>query len=153
MNEIVISSPSSAPPGTFPAKLVSIEDKTSKRDGNPYRRWEFTALTAEGPERVSGVSSVATGPSSKAHRWLRALLGRPPQRDERISVADLEGRPCVVVLETNDDGFTNVADVLPRVSEATVAAYVKEADDEAQPLPAGEKAQDEPAINWNGLPF
>jgi hypothetical protein len=131
---IKIKAPATVPAGTYQATFEGIEEKTSKRDGAPYFRWLFTVLTLEGPKDVSGVSSQNTGPKSKAYSWLSGLLGRKPLPDEQIDETALVGRPCVVVLEENDDGFSNVADVLPParpMSAAAVAAYAERADAEA----------------------
>jgi hypothetical protein len=125
--EIQIKSPASVPAGTYEATFEGIEVKTSKRDGAAYWRWTFA--TRDGIV-VSGVSSTNTGPSSKPYRWLKGLLGRPPQADERLDSGALVGSPCRLVLEANDDGFSNVADVLPvRLSDAAVAAYAAQADE------------------------
>jgi hypothetical protein len=127
---IKIKSPATVPAGTYQGSFEGIEEKTSKRDGAPYYRWAFTVATAEGSKDVSGVSSINTGPKSKAYGWLSGLLGRKPLPDELLDETALVGRPCIVVLEENDEGFANVAEVLPpaRLSDATVAAYAEAAD-------------------------
>jgi hypothetical protein len=127
---IRIKSPATVPAGTYQAVFGGIEEKTSKRDGAPYFRWTFEARTPEGPKDVSGVSSINTGPKSKAYGWLAGLLGRKPLPDELLDETALAGSACIVVLEENDDGFANVVDVLPpaRLSDATVAAYAEAAD-------------------------
>jgi len=128
--EITIKAPATVPAGTYPGTFGGIEAKESQRDHNPYLRWTLTVLTHEGLKDVSGVSSTATGPKSKSYRWFAGLLGRKPAPDERINVDSLIGRPCTVVLEENEDGFSNVVEILPppRLSETTVQAYVAEAD-------------------------
>jgi hypothetical protein len=129
---IKIKSPSTVPAGTYQAMFAGLEEKTSKRDGGLYFRWAFEARTADGVKDVSGTSSANTGPKAKSYAWLSSLLGRKPLPDEVIDDDALVGRPCVVVLEQNDEGFSNVVDVLPpaRLSEATVQAYAAEADDQ-----------------------
>jgi hypothetical protein len=123
--QIQIKSPASVPAGRYQATFEGIEEKTSKRDGGSYWRWTFA--TNDGTV-VSGVSSTNTGPSSKPYRWFRGLLGRPPKADEVLDSGALVGRPCLLVLEENDDGFANVSEVLPvRLSDTAVAAYAAQA--------------------------
>lgn len=125
-----IKAPAMVPAGTYQGTFEGIEEKESKRDGAPYLRWQFTVRTPAGNKDVSGVSSTNTGPKSKAYGWLSGLLGRKPQPDELIDDEALAGAACLVVLEENDDGFSNVTDVLPpaRLSEAAVEAYAAQAD-------------------------
>lgn len=118
--QIQIKSPSTVPAGRYQATFEGIEEKTSKRDGAPYYRWTFTARTSDGVKDVSGVSSTNTGPKSKAFGWLAGLLDRKPQPNEMLDASALVGRPCVVTLEENEDGFANVTDVQPgQLTEAT----------------------------------
>jgi hypothetical protein len=134
--QIQIKSPSTVPAGRYQATFEGIEERTSKRDGAPYYRWTFAARTADGVKDVSGVSSTNTGPKSKAYGWLAGLLGRKPQPNELLEASALVGRPCVVVLEENDEGFANVAEVQPgRLTEAAVEAYAAEADTQLDDLP------------------
>lgn len=132
--QIQIKSPASVPAGTYEATFEGIEEKTSKRDGSPYWRWSF--VTMDGT-KVSGVSSTNTGPSSKPYKWLKGLLGRPPRPEERLAVEELVGRPCQLVLDQNEDGYANVAEVRPgRLTDAAVLAYADEADQaDADELP------------------
>ena len=116
--EIQIKSPASVPAGSYEAAFEGVEQKES-RDGAPYWRWAFSVRTREGDKAVSGVSSTNSGPKAKAYRWLSGILGHAPATDERVDTGALTGRRCLVVLEENADGFSNVADVLPppRLSE------------------------------------
>ena len=127
--QLTIKGAAGVAPGTYQARLRGIEEKES-REGAPYLRWTFAADGPEGARDVTGASSTNTGPKAKAYRWLQALLGRAPVADESLDIEGLIGRFCTVVIEENDDGFTNVVDVLPKVrlSDATVAAYAAEAD-------------------------
>lgn len=113
--ELTIKAPATVPAGTYPATFQGVEEKTSARDQSAYLRWSFTV--AEGD--VSGTSSTNTGPMSKAHKWLKGVTGRSPKPDETFDTDALIGRPCMVVLETNDNGFSNVVDVLPSATSPT----------------------------------
>jgi hypothetical protein len=105
-------------------------EQRESRDGSPYWRWSFSVRTPEGYKAVSGVSSTNSGPKAKAYRWLTGILGHAPASDERLDTGTLAGNRCLVVLEENTDGFSNVTDVLPppRLSEATIQSYVDDAD-------------------------
>ena len=123
--------------GNYDANFAGVEEKVSKA-GDDYLRWTFGVRT-DGTEReVTGVSSIKTGPSSKAYGWLSGILGRKPAPDEEIDAESMIGNRCLVVVEVNDDGFGNVTDVLPPhrpLSDAAVAAYAAEADAELDGLP------------------
>lgn len=94
------------PPGTYAATLSGMGTKSSDQYGE-FRTWDFTL---DNGSEVGGASSMNTGPKSKGGRWGRALLGRQPEKGERVS---LIGRKCLVVVGLNDDDWPTVTDVLP----------------------------------------
>ncbi len=143
--DITIKAPASVPEGTYPAVFSGLDEKTS-REGVPFWRWEFALRTAGGELTVSGASSTNTGPKAKSYKWLTSLLGRKPQPGEVLGT-NLSGRPCLLVLAQDEQGYNDVADVLPpaRLPGAAVHQDVSPSDDDA-PSP------DEPPA-YGELPF
>ena len=112
--EIVIGGDAAdIPNGTYPATLDSIVIKESNAYGE-FRSWTFAL---EGGALVGGASSMNTGSKSKAGKWIRALLGRKPEKGEKVQLA---GRPCMVVVEEDANGWPNVTDVLPPIAGGAV---------------------------------
>jgi hypothetical protein len=109
MDEIVFGGDSTdIPNGTYPAKLKSIVTKTSAAFGD-FRAWDFEL---DSGSIVGGGSSMNMGSKSKGGRWIMALLGRKPEKGERVD-AELVGKPCLVVVEEDDNGWPKVTGVLP----------------------------------------
>jgi hypothetical protein len=96
------------PPGTYPGKLVSIVTKQSAQFGD-FRAWDFEL---DSGSVVGGGTSMAMSSRSKGGQWAVALLGRLPETGEKIGQA-LMGRPCLVVVGLNDNGWPKVTAVLP----------------------------------------
>lgn len=94
------------PPGTYAATLSNLGTKSSDQYGE-FRTWDFTL---DNGSEVGGASSMNTGPKSKGGRWGRALLGRQPEKGEKVT---LVGRKCLVVVGLNGDDWPTVTDVLP----------------------------------------
>lgn len=114
-------------PGTYPAMLTALED-FDYDDGEgkkTLRRWTFALDGEVDPEgkavTIDGVSSLATGPKSKAFGWLTALLARAPVTGEKFTPSMLVGRECMVTVELNADGFSKVAAVVPQPKRRAAA--------------------------------
>ena len=106
------------PPGTYPGKLAAVTTKTSNAYGD-FRAWDFNVDTGDPlPHLVGGASSMNTGTKSKGGRWITALLGRKPEKGENVTQAII-GRPCLVVVIEDDDGWPKVDDVLPPLEAVT----------------------------------
>lgn len=103
------------PPGTYPATLTSLSVGTSDQYGD-FRKWDFTL---DSGSVVGGASSMATGSKSKGGKWAIALLGRKPDKGERVQ---LIGRPCLVVVVLDKDDWPKVDNVLPPLATATQKA-------------------------------
>lgn len=107
-------------PGTYEATLIALEDfEYDDGEGKKtLRRWSFGLeheVDADGhPVTIDGVSSLATGPKSKAFTWLAALLERPPVTGETFTPSMLIGRSCMITVELNAEGFSKVAAVVPQ---------------------------------------
>lgn len=115
------------PPATYPAKLFALSKKQSTAYGD-FRAWDFLLdqKAADGGDLiVGGASSMNTGKKSKGGRWIAALLGQAPEKGTTLSASSLLGRPCLVVVEENDEGWPTVTNVLPPMAAASpVAAAV-----------------------------
>jgi hypothetical protein len=111
-DEIVFGGDSTdIPNGTYPAKLKSVETKTSAAFGD-FRAWDFEL---DSGSIVGGGSSMATGSKSKGGRWIMALLGRKPEKGEKVG-SEIIGKPCLVVVEEDANGWPKVTGVLPPLS-------------------------------------
>jgi hypothetical protein len=144
-DEIVIGGDSvDIPNGTYPAKLTGIRTESSAAFGD-FRAWDFTLDS--GSNVVGGASSMNTGRKSKGGRWIAALLGRQPEKGEAVNVI---GRPCLVVVQEDDNGWPKVTDVLPPMaSTSTPAAEVP-----PSPVAAGAPVTDSAFSNVSeDLPF
>lgn len=97
------------PPGTYPATLASLTIKQSVAFGD-FRAWDFTLVSGQ---TVGGATSMKAGKKSKAGRWITSLLGKLPDKGTTLSASDLIGKPCLVVVEENGDGWPTVTNVLP----------------------------------------
>lgn len=103
------------PAGVYPAVLLGIEKGTSEQFGD-FLKWSFNVRTADGGEApLSAVSSISTGPKSKAYKWAAAMLGRNPAAGQP---EDLEGLTCQLHVTVNEEGFNRIESVLPLASTA-----------------------------------
>jgi hypothetical protein len=115
-DEIVIGGDSvDIPNGTYPAVLTALRTESSAAFGD-FRAWDFTL--SEG-QTVGGASSMNTGRKSKGGKWIAALLGRQPDKGETVTII---GKPCLVVVEENDDGWPKVTNVLPPMASNSTPA-------------------------------
>lgn len=115
--------------GVYEAHLAGISKKVSQKDGETFLVWEFK--TQEG-KTLSGSSSTSGHVKSKGMKWARAILGRDLAATEPLSV--LNGKPCLVAVEMNANGYPKVADVHPAAPSKRAAAPTAPA---VTPPPAG----------------
>lgn len=107
MTEIVIGGDmEDIPEGTYPATVKSIEIKYSEKFDGEFRAWDFELA---GGSVVGGASSTSTSSKSKGGKWIAAILGRKPEKGEKV---ELVGRPCLVHVY-DKDGWPAVDAVLP----------------------------------------
>jgi len=98
--------------GAYHVTVTEILRKESKQSpGEFFRVWNFQ--TPEGM-KLSGSTSLASGPSSKAYEWSLAILGRPPTKGEPMTI--LYGKPAIAAVEHNDAGYAKVKNVYPVVA-------------------------------------
>ena len=105
------------PEGTYPAKVKSISVKSSEKFGSDFRAWDFELASGS---IVGGASSMSTNSKSKGGQWIAAILGRKPEKGEKV---ELIGKPCLVQV-VDKDGWPAVAAVLPPLKENGAAAVV-----------------------------
>jgi hypothetical protein len=130
-DEIVIGGDSvDIPPGTYPATLAGYRIEHSVKFDNDFRVWEFTL--SEG-HKVDGSTSLNTGKKSKGGKWIAALLGRQPDKGDKVT---LIGKPCLVVVEENDDGWPKVTNVLPPMASTSAPAPAESPP--SQPVAVGQ---------------
>jgi hypothetical protein len=129
-DEIVIGGDSvDIPPGTYPAALAKIRVETSAAFGD-FRAWDFVL---DEDHVVGGATSMNTGRKSKGGKWIAALLGRQPEKGEKV---DLIGKHCLVVVEENDDGWPKVTNVLPPMASTSAPAPAESPP--SQPVAVGQ---------------
>ena len=93
------------PEGTYPATVKSVTVKESASFGE-FRAWDFELQSGS---IVGGASSMSTGSKSKGGKWIAAILGRKPEKGEKV---ELVGKPCLVHVY-DKDGWPAVDAVLP----------------------------------------
>jgi len=151
-----------ADPGTYPAKLVGIQTfivDEGTPDAKTLLQWEFTLDGTDDPEMpgyetiVTGASSTATGKRSKMRAWVTALYGREMDSAVTLSLLrdTLVGRPCMVAVVINENGYSRVDNVIAapvRPANAKVLATVA-----AQAAPTGEDGEEQDESPNDPLPF
>ena len=112
----------SAPPsdlevgGVYEATLTGFKpfvytDPATQED-RALVEWQFVVEEADGPVEVSGTTTTATGPKSKAYRWLIALAGAAAvQPGAHFDAADLIGKEGMVTIGANKNGWPKVDEV------------------------------------------
>jgi hypothetical protein len=132
-DEIVIGGDSvDIPPSTYPAVLTGIVTKHSTKYDNDFRVWTFRL---DNGSVVDGSSSMNTGRKSKGGKWIAALLGRQPEKGEKVA-KELFGKHCFVVVDDNDDGWPEVIDVFPLVASTSAPAPAESPP--SQPVAVGQ---------------
>lgn len=141
------------PPGTYPARLKAVEEKTITFEGKEKEvyEWAFEVETTDeagnpaDPLVITGLSSLMSGPKSKTVTFLTALLGPAAvQPGVTFTMADLVGKECFIQTDLNQSGYHKVIGATPLPTAAAprrpsnrVAAGVAapEAEAETEDLP------------------
>jgi hypothetical protein len=103
--------------GTFDAEVTGIQDMEGQH--GPMVRIEFKLATDDewDERRITGLASKKLSENTKLGRWTAAILNRPLQVGEQITIDHILHKHCRVIVKhkTNTDGktFANVAEVLP----------------------------------------
>lgn len=98
-------------PGTYTAILERIEEGTGTFGAQ--RKWHWLLDVNGEFASISSLTSMNTGPQSKAFAYLTALLGAPPKAGETIE--EPVGKRLTVTVDHNEKGFARIAAVAPFV--------------------------------------
>ena len=121
--EVVINvdAPPDIPVGVYLATLTGMrQTEFTTPDGEDRKLliWQFAADLGTGEmAEVEGVSSMATGPKSKAYGWLVALLGAEQVKPHAsFRARELIGREVQVTIGPDKQGWPKVQDLtaMPR---------------------------------------
>lgn len=120
------SEPPSVEPGWYPATLYCVEIIQHKTYGERWR-WVFTIRgVGEGGKdmTVSRWTSPFLSKKSTANNIVEALIGRRVTKDNPdLDFADLEGKPCMLDVVRDDEGYNQVKTVAqPQAATPAVAA-------------------------------
>jgi len=121
--------------GTYPGRLTGIRESDAGEFGG-FRIWEFSL---DDGRPCDGASSLGLGPKTKGYRWAANILGRPPVKGEDIEPL-LIGKPCLLVVQLNMEGWPKVAEVMPPMAAGA-------------PEPQPEQARVTAAVGVDDLPF
>ena len=110
----------SVKPGRYRAALTKVE--IGQSTFGDFRSWHFLVDVEGVATEVTGVTSLNTGPQSKAYAWLKALLRRDLKAGEKLE--DPVGQNVTVVVELNKKGFATITDLEPLAEPAQVEAGI-----------------------------
>lgn len=145
-------------PGTYPATLTAVEEKTINFEGKDKEvyEWAFAveATDEDGnaaePIKVTGLSSQMSGPKSKTVVFLTALLGPSAvQPGVTFTMADLVGKSCLIQTDLNASGYHKVIGALPQPTAAAPKRPTNRAAAGVTPVAPAEPA----AAEEEDLPF
>ena len=86
------------PDGNYPATLAGVTEEQGQFGS--FRKWEWLVDVNGEVLPLSSVTSMNTGPQSKAYGYLTALLGRAPKTGEKIE--DPTGSRVVLTIGQKD---------------------------------------------------
>jgi len=104
-------------PGTHECVVTGLTVKTAKAGGE-YLRWEFT--DAQGKTASANTSKEMT-PGNKTGKWYASLTGRPTVIGENRAIGEVIGKPAIIEIQLNDEGYPKVTTLLGR--HGTVASH------------------------------
>lgn len=115
------TAPEQIPVGIYDARFVSWEEKEGNK-GN-YVRLEFAITKGEYTDTLRSLlagSKLTKGKTqettSKLFRTITGLLGREPKPNENISLDDLVGTDCKILVENkpgSEEGWQDITKVMP----------------------------------------
>lgn len=138
------------PTGEYAVKCIGIEVIDNQFEaGKQQLKWQFEVVAAGEHQgrKLTGFSSTSTVLTSKAARWVGALLGRPLGDGESIDLNALIGKHCiaVVVCRAKSDGteFSKLEDLKPLkpAAQATPSVPAQPVYPQATPAPVQAQAQ------------
>ena len=102
--------------GSYSARTIQLAtfEWESPEGPKPLLRWTFAVDVGEADWlELEGVTSVSTGPKSRAFRWMTSLVGAEAMSKARAwRGKELIGLPCVVSVEHDANGYPRVSEVL-----------------------------------------
>lgn len=114
--------PEPIPVGMYKAKFTEWEEKENPKYG-PYVRLVFEITDGEHTETTRSLvasTKLTKGKTkettSKLFKVVSGLMGKEPKPDEEISLDDLVGTECQILIEDRpgDDGWQEITKVVPR---------------------------------------
>jgi len=129
--------------GNYVVTLTKFEGprEVEMPDGEIITLYDWTFATEDG-QVIEESSSNKTGPKSKMRKWIAALIGRVPQRDESFDPEkDLVGRQCVATIEENERGWPKITNMGVLMQAAPQAPAPQPA-----PTPAAPQVQEVPEL-------
>jgi hypothetical protein len=104
--------------GTYDAVLVGLEKGEKRKyqsdEMEPAIIWHFSLILADDSEYpMTARTSLAMGAKSKTRAYAKSLIRREPEPGETLGSLKLVGRMCMVAVEITDEGYANIAAVLP----------------------------------------
>jgi hypothetical protein len=119
------------PDGVYAATAMGVEERPPGENSKTTENWWcWNLIMQSGPRcgaEISAGSSMKTGPSAKARRWVEALLGRELEDDEEFELDAIFPKDCQILVRKNARGFASVQDILPLQASTS--------SDPAQPKP------------------
>lgn len=109
MRMITATDAEAVEPGVYNAMLKGIGEGTGQY--GDYFDWTFAVTGPAGTVDVSRRTSAKFGPQTIARSYVEALLSRKVERGESIDLDSLIGRTAVVKVETNENGYSTIADI------------------------------------------
>lgn len=114
--------PEPIPVGMYPAKFVSWEEKTDGQHG-PYVRLEFEITDGDYVKTKRSLiasSKLSKGKTQKTtsnlFKAISGLLGREPQPNEKVSLKELVGTECQILVEDgvgDKKDWQNISKIMP----------------------------------------
>jgi hypothetical protein len=119
------------PDGTYKATLEKVEVAEGTFNGvtGPIRKWYFLCEVGQELLPISATSSMGTGPKTKTHEWLTAILGEAPKSGDTIE--DPIGK--IVLLTVSHLDWQGNPSQFPKVKQLT--QYVQPATAEGSTVP------------------
>lgn len=130
------------PEGTYPARVVSIEESEGRH--GPCLLWTFEIEHEGSSYAIDQFTSTTNSATGHLVKWSSAILG---DLGAELDTDDLEGKPCRLVLGIEEDKDTG--------QEKTKIVKVRAPTDKqksqpAKPAPAKEDEDDE---DFDSIPF
>ena len=126
----------------YDVKLIDVTKETAPF--GQVLKWTFELLDEEfsyeyegetRQRRVRGTSSLLCNPKTKLYQWYVKLLGREPEVGEKISLSDVIGTECKILVKNvkgkkaDDDGnypiYSNVDRIIPEKGKKKVVKSKK----------------------------